>query len=171
MTHHTPRDLLAHLDESKIDYQLFQHPPLHTVEDALRERGDLEGSYVKNLYLRDRKGRMSLVTCLNRREVNLQRLRREMGLKRLSFASPAELDRDLGVQPGSVSPLALINAQPESLNFYADLALQDQPLTNLHPLTNEMTVQLQWEIWVDLCARWGFKTTWINFDALPEEGA
>ena len=168
MDHKSPELLLAYLDECKIDYQLFTHPPLHTVEDALRERGDLGGSYVKNLYLRDRKGDMALITCLNIREVHLQRLRRAIQYKRLSFASAEQLWSDLGVKPGSVSPLALINAQPGALRFFADSALRDQEMTNVHPLTNEMTIQLKWQDWVTLCENWGFQVEWINFEDLAE---
>ena len=169
MTPKSPQELLNILDQERIRYQLFHHPPIHTVEDALRERGEIQGSYVKNLYLRDRRGEMLLVVCLNQREVNLQRLRRGIGYKRLSFASAERLMNDLGVRPGSVSPLALINTQPGALNVYADQALRAQTLINFHPLTNEMTVQLPLEDWIRLCEGWGFEIEWINFDRLPEE--
>ena len=169
MAHYTPRELLQYMRDLGVEYRLFEHPPLHTVEDALRERGELGGSYVKNLYLRDRAGQMVLITCLSRRDVHLQRLRRKIGLRRLSFASPAQLLADLGVYPGSVSPLALINAEPSALTFYVDCALRDERLTNLHPLTNEMTVQLPLTSWVELCERWGFQVRWIHFDQLQEE--
>ena len=168
MTPKSPQELLSILDQKNINYQLFHHPPLYTVEDALRDRGDIEGSYVKNLYLKDRRGEMALVVCLNKREVNLQRLRRGIGYKRLSFASAERLMNDLGVRSGSVSPLALINTQPGTLQLFADQALRGHELTNFHPLTNEMTVQLPLESWVKLCADWGFTTKWINFDLLPD---
>ena len=169
MNFKTPQELLALLTEREIEHKVFHHPPLHTVEDALRERGDLGGAYVKNLYLRDRKGLMALIVCLNTREVNLQRLRRAIGYRRLSFASEEQLLADLGVRSGSVSPLALINAKREGLNFFADQALLEEPLTNLHPLTNEMTVQLKCHDWIALCRAWGFEVEWIDFNALPEE--
>ena len=169
MSHKSPQELLTQLENRGIEHQIFTHPPLHTVEDALRERGDLGGSYVKNLYLRDRKGLMALVVCLNVREVNLQRLRRAIGYRRLSFASAERLLADLGVRPGSVSPLALINASPGSLTLFADRALLEEPLTNLHPLTNEMTVQLRCQDWVKMCQSWGFEVHWIDFNTLPEE--
>lgn len=169
INHCTPSQLLATLDDLGVVYQLHHHPPLHTVEDAIRERGDLGGSYVKNLYLKDRQGRMALIVCLSTRSVNLQRLRLAIGFKRLSFASSESLWADLGVQPGSVSPLALINASPSRLSFFADEMLRDNPLTNFHPLTNEMTVQLKFTDWVQLCTHWGFSPSWLNFDHLPEE--
>ena len=169
MSHKTAQELLALLVDQGIKHQVFHHPPLHTVEDALRERGDLGGAYVKNLYLKDRKGVMALIVCLNVRDVNLQRLRRAIGYRRLSFASESRLFDDLGVRPGSVSPLALINARPGTLTFFADQALLNEPLTNLHPLTNEMTVQLRCEDWTQLCERWGFNIKWVDFENLPEE--
>jgi Ala-tRNA(Pro) deacylase len=165
----TPQELLSYLQQREIGYHLHTHPPLHTVEDALRERGHLGGSYVKNLYLKDRKGQMALIVCLNIREVNLQKLRRAIGYRRLSLASEETLWRDLGVRPGSVSPLALINASPSTLTLFADQDLLEEDLTNLHPLTNEMTVQLACTDWVKLCIEWGFDIQWIDFNALPEE--
>ena len=169
MDYTSPHELLSYLTEKNIKYTLFTHPPLHTVEDALRERGGLGGSYVKNLYLRDRKGQMALVICLNIREINLQRLRRAIGYKRMSFASEERLWNDLGVKPGSVSPLALVNSSPTALRLFADQALWEQELTNLHPLTNEMTIQLKCSDWVNLCQSWGFTVEWIDFDHLPTE--
>lgn len=169
MNQHSPESLLKFLREKNISFEMYTHPPLHTVSDAIRERGNLGGSYVKNLYLRDRKGNMALLVCLNIRDVNLQRLRRGLGYKRLSFASEDRLWQDLGVRPGSVSPLALINAKPNSLRFFADIALKENELTNFHPLTNEMTVQIKYIDWVSLCESWGFTVEWIDFDKLPEE--
>ena len=164
--HRSPQELLALLNERGIAYTLFHHPPLHTIEDAITLRGDLSGGYVKNLYLRDRSGHMALVVCESRRVVNLQRLRHALGYRRLSFASAERLWDDLGVRPGSVSPLALCNARPGALRCFADLALREYEMTNLHPLHNEMTVQLAWRAWEALCLTWGFEVEWINFDDL-----
>lgn len=169
MQPYQPEELLQELDQQHIPYELFHHPPLHTVEDALRLRSNLDGSYVKNLYLRDRKGEMILIVCHHLRTVHLQRLRKALGYKRLSFASTEQLWNDLGVRPGSVSPLALINAVSGSLRFFADQDLQQNTLTNFHPLTNEMTVQIGLKDWVSLCTLWGFPPVWIDFDQLSKE--
>ncbi len=146
---------------------LHRHPPLHTVEDARRLRGDLEGAFVKNLFLRDRSGDLLLLVCLSHRAVDLQALRHLLGYRRLSFASAEQLWEHLGVRPGSVSPLALINAAPGALTLFADEGLRGYELNNLHPLSNELTAQVPPEEWAALAREWGFEPRWVRF----EEGA
>ena len=168
----TPRwgaeELIEHLTAEGLITEVHRHPPLHTVEEAKVLRGDLGGAYVKNLFLRDRSGELLLLVCLSDREVNLQSLRHLLGYRRLSFASAEQLWEHLGVRPGSVSPLALCNATPGALSFYADSALRDYALNNFHPLSNEATVQLSPSAWGGLVSTWGFSTRWVD---LSEQGA
>jgi Ala-tRNA(Pro) deacylase len=159
-----PKQLIDWMRARQVDYKLHHHPPLRTVEEAERLRGDLGGTYVKNLFLRDRKKNFFLLICLSSRVIDLQWLRRRWGCPRLSFASREALWSHLGVRPGSVSPLALINAEPKALTFYADEALLRGELTNLHPLSNEMTAQLSPDAWVSAVTGWGFTPRWIQFD-------
>ena len=56
----TPEDLMAALGDAGIEFSVHEHPPLRTVEDSKAFRGDMEGTHVKNLYLRDRKKKISL---------------------------------------------------------------------------------------------------------------
>jgi|LauGreDrversion4_2_1035121.scaffolds.fasta_scaffold426641_2 Ala-tRNA(Pro) deacylase len=160
----SPEEVLALLRARGALHAVHSHPPLHTVEDARRLRGDLEGAFVKNLFLRDRSGDLLLLVCLSERDIDLQALRHLLGYRRLSFASPEQLWEHLGVRPGSVSPLALINATPGALTLFADEALRASPLNNLHPLTNELTAQVSPEGWVSLAREWGFEPRWVNLD-------
>jgi len=148
--------------------EVFRHPPLHTVEEAKTLRGDLGGAYVKNLFLRDRSGELLLLVCLSERVIDLQRLRRLLGYRRLSFASAEQMWTHLGVTPGSVSPLAVINAKPGAFKLYADEALRGYELNNFHPLSNEATVQLSSALWPELTAEWGFPPHWVKLDEPPE---
>jgi len=159
-----PEELIEWMRARQIGFTLHHHPPLRTVEEADRLRGDLGGTYVKNLFLRDRKKNFFLLICLSSRVIDLQWLRRQWACPRLSFASPEALWTHLGVRPGSVSPLALINAGSKALTFYADEALLRGELTNLHPLSNEMTAQLSPSAWVKAVREWGFSPRWIQFD-------
>ena len=163
--------LIEHLYAEGFIREVHRHPPLHTVEEAKVFRGDMGGAYVKNLFLRDRSGALLLLVCLSDREVNLQALRRLLGYRRLSFASAEQLWQHLGVRPGSVSPLALCNATPGALSFYADSALLDYTLNNFHPLTNEATVQLTPSAWGGLVSAWGFTPQWVDLSELSALGA
>lgn len=163
---YTMERLVQELERRALITELFRHPPLHTVEEARLKRGDLGGAYVKNLFLRDRSGELLLLVCLSHREVNLQALRRLLGYRRLSFASADQMWEHLGVHPGSVSPLAVVNATPGAFTLYADAALQGYELNNFHPLSNEATVQLRPADWEALVTEWGFPPQWITLDSL-----
>lgn len=164
--HMSPEQMIELLRSRGVIHEVHRHPPLHTVEDAQRERGHLGGAYVKNLFLRDRSGELLLLVCLSHRELNLQALRHALGYRRLSFASAELLWEHLGVRPGSVSPLALCNASPKALSFFADRALLDYELNNFHPLSNEATVQLSPSAWCALVSEWGFEPRWVDLEAL-----
>ena len=136
----TPETLLARLDDLGVSYDLHTHPPLFTVEDSKALRGDLPGGHCKNLFLRDRKGAMWLIVCLEDRRIDLKALGAALGGARLSFASADRLMRVLGVIPGAVSPFALINDTDASVTVILDAEMMERSPLNYHPLSNEMTV-------------------------------
>lgn len=139
----SPEDLLARLEALGIGYVRHDHPPLFTVEDSKALRGDLPGGHCKNLFLRDRKGAMWLVVCLEDRRIDLKALGDRLGGARLSFGSADRLMRVLGVVPGAVSPFALINDTACSMTVVLDHEMLDYRPLNYHPLTNEVTIAVQ----------------------------
>ena len=93
------------LDQLGIQYQTVEHPPLHTVEESRRLRGELPGGHVKNLFLKDKASRLYLITAEEGSPLDLKTLDKAIGAKgRLSFASAEHLLEHLGILPGSVSP-------------------------------------------------------------------
>ena len=83
---HSPQDLLGKLDELGITHSTTEHAAVFTVEEAKALRGELDGAHVKNLFLRNKKGRMWLLTCLEDRQIDLKALGERVGANRLSFA-------------------------------------------------------------------------------------
>src|SRR3546814_18127729 len=75
----SPETLLGRLDALGIAYRNVAHPPVFTVEEAKALRGELPGCHIKNLFLRNKKGGMWLVTCLEDRAVALRSERRRVG--------------------------------------------------------------------------------------------
>lgn len=140
--HHTPEQLLARLNELGIETRTVRHPPLFTVEDSKRLRGDIPGGHCKNLFLKDKKGQIWLVVTLEETQVDLKSLHRTIGAARLSFGKPDLLMEVLGVIPGSVTPFALINDTQKRVNVVLDEAMMDLDLLNYHPLSNEATTAI-----------------------------
>ncbi|NQW10721.1 MAG: prolyl-tRNA synthetase associated domain-containing protein [Alphaproteobacteria bacterium] len=139
----SPEALLARLDALGIAYARHDHPPLFTVEDSKALRGDLPGGHCKNLFLRDKKGAMWLVVCLEDRRIDLKALGDRLGGARLSFGSADRLLRVLGVAPGAVSPFALINDTECAVTVVLDRGMLEHRPLNYHPLTNEATIAVQ----------------------------
>src|SRR3546814_9670847 len=134
----SPEALLAHLDALGIAYCNVTHPPVFTVEEAKALRGELPGCHIKNLFLRNKKGGMWLVTCPEDRAVDLKALGDRLDAGRLSFGSAERLMTHLGVRPGAVTPFAVINDKAGAVTMVLDSALMAGGPVNFHPLANTM---------------------------------
>src|SRR5579872_6839621 len=119
----TPQQLFDHLDALGLEHRSISHPAVFTVAQARAHRGDLPGHHIKNLFLRNKKEEMWLVVALEDRAIDLKWLGEALGAGRLSFGSPERLRRQLGVEPGSVTPFALINDSGRQVNLVLDRGL------------------------------------------------
>ena len=138
----TPEALIAKLGELGIAQRTVDHPPLFTVEQSKALRGELPGGHTKNLFLRNKKGAMWLVTSLEDRPLDLKKLGELLGGGRLSFGSTERLMRHLGVVPGAVTPMAIVNDPEGAVTLVLDAGLLERDPVNVHPLTNDRTMAL-----------------------------
>ena len=117
-------DLAAFLHAHGIAPERHEHPPVMTVEESERLVPKLPGAKTKNLFLRDGKGRRHfLVTVAHDRAVDINALGAALDAGRLGFASPERLATHLGITPGSVSLLALVNDTKHAVEFVIDRGL------------------------------------------------
>jgi len=139
----TPDELFAALDRLGIAHTTVRHPPLFTVEQSRALRGSIAGGHTKNLFLKDKKGALYLVTALEDAAIELKSLHRRLGASgRFSFGS-AELLRDtLGVEHGAVTPFGAINDRDRRVVVVLDQALMAHGTINAHPLVNIMTTSI-----------------------------
>jgi Ala-tRNA(Pro) deacylase len=138
----SPAQLLARLAALGIEVTTIQHPPVATVEANKALRGQLPGGHTKNLFLKDKKGGLWLIVALEDRPIDLKDLRRRLAAPPLSFARPEVLRDVLGVEPGAVTPFAVINDDAIRVRVVLDAAmLQIDPL-NFHPLVNTRTTAI-----------------------------
>lgn len=138
-----PRALLARLEELGIPATTIEHAPAFTVHDGEEVMGHLPGVHIKNLFLCDAKKVMWLVTVPWNRQVDLKKLPEVIGAARLSFGSADRLKRVLGVEPGSVTPFAVINDTAREVKVILDAWMMEQEIINAHPLVNTMTTSLK----------------------------
>ena len=133
--------VLAFLDQHGITYAHHVHPPVFTVEESLRLVPELPGAKTKNLFLRDRKGaRHVLVVVPHDVRVNLDALSAALGMTGLSFASPERLLKHLGITPGAVSLLALLNDREHRVELVVDSGTWNADAIQCHPLDNAATL-------------------------------
>jgi Ala-tRNA(Pro) deacylase len=142
----SPDDLFAYLDTLGIAHKTVTHPAVFTVEEARELRGGIAGGHTKNLFLRDKKGAAFLVVAGEDAVIELRALHRLLGATgRFSFGS-AELMRELlGVEPGSVTPFAVINDTSHRVTVVLDAAMMAHEVLNFHPLVNTGTTAISRE--------------------------
>ncbi|MDX1576685.1 MAG: prolyl-tRNA synthetase associated domain-containing protein [Kiloniellales bacterium] len=158
------RDLLARLEALGIAAESFEHPAVYTVEEAKALRGELAGAHIKNLFLRNKKGAMWLVTCQEDRQIDLKALGERLGAGRLSFGSAERLMKYLGVLPGAVTPFGVVNDRQGQVAVVLDSALADQDRVNCHPLVNTMTTALSGRDLVRFLEAAGHPPRLLDFD-------
>ncbi|MEM7258597.1 MAG: prolyl-tRNA synthetase associated domain-containing protein [Pseudomonadota bacterium] len=137
-----PEDVFTALDQLGITHRTITHAPMRTVADSMAMRDGVPGGYSKNLFLRNRKGKMVVVTLLEHRTVDLKSFGQQLGIGKPSFASVQRLMSYLGVIPGAVTPLAVINDKSRAVTAVLDKALLQKDPLHFHPCDNSMTTTL-----------------------------
>ena len=139
----TPEDLFAYLDRLGIAHKTVAHAPVFTVEEARTLRGQVAGAHTKNLFLKDKKDALFLVVALEDAAIELKSLHRRLGASgRFSFGLAELMRATLGVEPGSVTPFAVLNDTAARVSVVLDAAMMEHDLLNYHPLHNSMTTSI-----------------------------
>ena len=142
----TPDDLTAELARLGIAHDVVEHPPLHTVEDSRRLRGELAGGHAKNLFVKDKKGRIFMLVLPEDAVVDLKRVHEKIGASgRVSFGTADQLREIWGVEPGAVTPFGAINDPEGRVTVVLDAGLMRHERLNFHPLVNTRTLGLSRE--------------------------
>jgi Ala-tRNA(Pro) deacylase len=138
----TRDDLFAMFQRLGIETETRDHAPVFTVEEARALRGEIPGGHCKNLFLKDDKGQIWLIVCLEESQIDLKAAPARIGSRRLSFGKPELLREVLGVEPGSVTPFGLINDTTQRVNVVLDAAMMRHERLNYHPLQNTATTTI-----------------------------
>ncbi len=134
--------LFTFLDELDIAHTTMEHPPVFSVEEGAEIKAQLPGGHTKNLFLKDKKGTLILISALGSTRIRLNQLHKKLQCARFSFGKAALMEDVLGVTPGSVTAFALINDVPPQVRFIVDAALLEHDVVNFHPLKNDATTAI-----------------------------
>lgn len=132
---------IGFLDRNSIPYIRYDHPAVYTSEQARQLKPAIPGASTKNLFLRNKRGiQHYLLVFDDSKHLNLKSLAQTLDIQKLSLASPDRLMKYLGISPGAVSLLALINDQDEQVSVIFDRETWQQPHLQCHPLVNTATL-------------------------------
>lgn len=139
-------DVYALLDSLGISYERYDHAPVFTCEEADAAVPNHAAVQTKNLFLRDKRGRRHLLLVTScEKAVDIKNFAGQVGADHLSFGSPERLMKHLGVTPGSVTVLGLMNDAEHAVELCVDRDVWRTPAWRCHPLLNSITLVLSRE--------------------------
>lgn len=148
----SPEGLFQVFQDLGLNYSLHHHVAVFTVEESQRIEMDIPGCHTRNLFLKDKKDRMVLVTLSHDTKIDLNRLSTLLSFGRFSFGSSERLEKYLGVRPGSVTPLSIINDRTHDVTLVLEQKMMASDIVNVHPLVNTMTVGMTPQTLLDFLA-------------------
>ncbi len=139
------KKVLNKLKDLEIGCEIFEHPPLDTIDIALEYWKDIDAMHCKNLFFRNHKGnRHYLVIIKDTTPFNIRSLEQKLKQGKLTFGSEKRLMKYLGVKPGSVSPFGLINDIDHHVHLFLDQQLQSAKKISFHPNDNTASLVLSY---------------------------
>ena len=164
----TRAELMAFLDAHGIGHTTVEHRAVFTVGEGEDIKAALPGGHSKNLFLKDHKDQLWLVSALGQTRIDLKALPAAIGSARLSFGRAELLEDVLGVTAGSVTAFALINDTQHRVRFVLDAALAAADPVNFHPLTNTATTAVSQAGFRRFLAAVGVEPLIVDFSSVGE---
>ena len=151
----TRKKVYSFLNENGIDYKLYEHEAIFTIEEGKKNWEGIEATHCKNLFFRDKKGKQHyLVVLRSDKQLDIKKLNKYLpgDNERLSFASDQRLMKHLKLTAGSVSPFGLINDEANHVILFVDADLKQAEKVSFHPNINTLSLVLSFvnfEIYLD----------------------
>ncbi|MGH6979454.1 MAG: prolyl-tRNA synthetase associated domain-containing protein, partial [Brevundimonas sp.] len=158
--------LLAWMAANGVSQTTHDHPAVFRVDEGHKLKAAMPGAHTKNLFLKDKKGRLWLISARQDTVIDLKQAHKTIGADRLSFGNEGLMWETLGVRPGSVTALGLINDADRRVVFILDKALWDADIVNFHPLTNTATTALDQAAFRRVLGVLGREPMVVDFEAL-----
>jgi Ala-tRNA(Pro) deacylase len=163
----TRADLLAFLDAIGADHATTEHEAVFRVGESEETRRQIPGAHTKNLFLKDAKGQLWLISAEGHAVIDLKRLHAVIGSARLSFGNAELMAETLGVTPGSVTAFGLLHdRQDHRVRFVLDRTLAEAGQVNFHPLTNTATTTISQAGFRRFLAALGVTPLVVDFQAM-----
>lgn len=159
-------DLLEFLADIGVSAETYDHPAVFTVDEGEAIKLAIPGAHTKNLFLKDAREQLWLISAEGHATIDLKRLHTVIGSGRLSFGRAELMAETLGVTPGSVTAFGLINDVDRRVRFVLDRTLAHADFVNFHPLTNEATTTVSSEGFRKFLSALGVTPLVVDFVAM-----
>jgi Ala-tRNA(Pro) deacylase len=141
-----PPELYNILNDLKISFEYYEHPPVYSVKEAIPFWEKIKGTRCKNIFFRNHKGnRHYLIILEHKQDLIIRDLEQRLKQGKLTFASEKRLDKYLGLKPGSVTPFGLINDHENHVYLFIDKRLAAADKVGFHPNMNTATLVISLE--------------------------
>lgn len=156
------QEIYAHLTALNIPFEVTEHEAVYTMEDLNAVPLVHPEAEAKNLFVRDdKKQHYYMITVPGGKRVDLKLFQKQQGLRKLSFGSADDLMTLLGLIPGAVSPLGLLNDDAHRVTLYLDRDFENR-LISIHPNDNTATVCLQTTDLVQILTKHGCRVDFVE---------
>ena len=136
------QETYEYLTAHGVDYEVIEHPAVFNMEEVEKLKLPHPEADAKNLFVRDdKKLHYYMITVQGNKRVDLKQFRKQHGLRNLSFASADDLMEIMGLIPGAVTPLGLLNDRERKVELYLDAAFSE--LISIHPNDNTASVWMK----------------------------
>ncbi len=141
------KGILDLFNAHNISYEVTVHKAVYTMAELSDISFPYPESVAKNLFVcDDRKYNYYLITLKGDKRVDLKAFRHKYGTRPLSLAKEDDLKKILGLMPGSVTPLGILNDREHKTHFFLDEDFLLPPsVIGIHPNENTATVWLKTE--------------------------
>lgn len=156
------------LEENHIPFKTLKHPVAFTIEECNRVRDVIHAPVFKNLFLTNKQQtRFYLLLMPGEKVFKTKYLSSQINSARLSFAGEEHMSRLLGVSPGSVTPMGLINDTGKEVTLLLDEDIRQYPVFACHPCINRASLLMGLEDFLEkVIPAMGHDPVWVN---LPPE--
>jgi Ala-tRNA(Pro) deacylase len=163
----TKDEFLAFLDSLGVEHVTVDHPAVFRVGEGEDVKAQIPGAHTKNLFLKDAKDRLWLISAEDKAVIDLKRMHHVIGSARLSFGNAALMEETLGVTPGSVTAFGLVNDREDRrVTFVLDKTLAEAERVNFHPLVNTGTTGVSREGFKRFLTAIGVQPMVVDFQAM-----
>lgn len=130
------------LDGLGVEYERVDHEPLMTMEACQEADQALDAAICKNLFLcTANKKKFYLVMLEGEKRFVTKDVSKKIGTSRLSFASETYMEEFLGLTPGSVSVLGLMNDRENRVQLVIDKDILKEKYVGCHPCINTSSIR------------------------------